>query len=57
MGIISFKIFQLLLLIGEAFEDHSDEVCGAVVNVRSKGDKIGVWTADAKKSESILKIG
>lgn len=46
-----------MLMIGEAFEDHSEEVCGAVVNVRNKGDKIGVWTADAKKSESILKIG
>lgn len=48
---------QLLLMIGESFEEHSDEVCGAVVNVRGKGDKIGVWTADAKKNDSILKIG
>lgn len=44
-------------MIGESFEEHSDEVCGAVVNVRGKGDKIGVWTADAKKNDSILKIG
>lgn len=29
----------VLCLIGEAF-DHSDEICGAVVNVRTKGDKI-----------------
>lgn len=29
----------VLCLIGEAF-DHTDEVCGAVVNVRNKGDKI-----------------
>lgn len=49
--------FQLLLMIGEAFEEHSDEICGAVVNVRSKGDKIGVWTADVKKSDSIVRIG
>lgn len=33
-------IFKLLCLIGEAFE-NSDEVCGAVVNIRGKGDKIG----------------
>ena len=44
-------------MIGEAFAEHSDAVCGAVVNVRSKGDKIGVWTADVKQNESILKIG
>lgn len=44
-------------MIGEAFAEHSDEVCGSVVNVRSKGDKIGVWTADVKKNDSILRIG
>lgn len=27
-------------MIGEAFE-NSDDVCGAVVNIRGKGDKIG----------------
>lgn len=29
----------VLCLIGEAF-DHSEDICGAVVNVRAKGDKI-----------------
>eukprot|EP00063_Salmo_salar_P092575 XP_014067410.1 PREDICTED: eukaryotic translation initiation factor 4E-1A-like [Salmo salar] len=29
---------QLLCLVGEAFDDHSDDVCGAVVNIRTKGD-------------------
>ncbi|KAK4300107.1 hypothetical protein Pmani_027672 [Petrolisthes manimaculis] len=53
----NFWLEVLLLMIGEAFEEHSDEVCGAVVNVRSKGDKIGVWTADVKKNDSIVKIG
>lgn len=33
---------QVLLLIGENF-DHSDEICGAVVNVRAKLDKIGEY--------------
>lgn len=28
-------------MIGEAFE-NSDDICGAVVNVRAKGDKIGI---------------
>ncbi|KAI4464844.1 translation initiation factor [Holotrichia oblita] len=31
---------NILCLIGEAFE-NSEEVCGAVVNIRGKGDKIG----------------
>ena len=30
---------QVLCLIGEAFE-NAEDICGAVVNVRPKGDKI-----------------
>ncbi|KAJ9581274.1 hypothetical protein L9F63_023546 [Diploptera punctata] len=47
----------LLCMIGEAFDEHSEDVCGAVVNIRSKGDKIGLWTADGLKGQSIMKIG
>ncbi|XP_015123847.1 eukaryotic translation initiation factor 4E-1A isoform X2 [Diachasma alloeum] len=47
----------LLCMIGEAFDDYSDDVCGAVVNIRTKGDKLAAWTADATKSESVLEIG
>ena len=48
---------QLLCLIGEAFGEDSDQVCGAVVNIRAKGDKLAVWTQFADKSESVLHIG
>lgn len=34
-----FRPLQLLCLIGEAF-DHSDQICGAVVNIRGKSNKI-----------------
>lgn len=34
------NFFQVLCLIGEAF-DSFDDICGAVVNIRAKGDKIG----------------
>ncbi|KAL8587793.1 translation initiation factor eIF4E [Nucella lapillus] len=47
----------LLCLIGEAFEEQSDEICGAVVNVRNKGDKLGIWTRDFNRQDVILKIG
>jgi len=47
----------LLCLIGEAFGDDSDQICGAVVNVRSKMDKIAVWTSDSKNSKSVMNIG
>lgn len=47
----------LLCLIGEAFEDLGDEICGAVMNVRNKGDKLGLWTADASKADANMMIG
>ncbi|XP_075398843.1 eukaryotic translation initiation factor 4E type 1B [Tenrec ecaudatus] len=47
----------LLCLIGESFEEHSQEVCGAVANIRTKGDKISVWTREAENQASVLHIG
>uniref|UniRef100_T1GNT1 eIF-4F 25 kDa subunit n=1 Tax=Megaselia scalaris TaxID=36166 RepID=T1GNT1_MEGSC len=46
----------ILCLIGESFE-HSDQICGAVINNRSKAFKISIWTADAKDEEGCLEIG
>uniref|UniRef100_A0A8D2HHJ9 Eukaryotic translation initiation factor 4E n=1 Tax=Urocitellus parryii TaxID=9999 RepID=A0A8D2HHJ9_UROPR len=47
----------LLCLIGESFEEHSTEVCGAVINIRTKGDKIAMWTREAENEASVLHIG
>ncbi|XP_039952467.1 eukaryotic translation initiation factor 4E1-like [Bactrocera tryoni] len=41
----------LLCLIGEAFE-NSDVVCGAVVNIRGKNNKISIWTANGNNEET-----
>ncbi len=30
----------LMAMIGEQFDSFGDHVCGAVVNVRNKGDKV-----------------
>lgn len=43
---------MLLCMIGEAFDEYSEDVCGAVVNVRTKGDKIALWTADVNNIDS-----
>ena len=32
-------------------------MCGAVVNIRNKGDKLGIWTHDATKQDANIKIG
>ncbi|CAK1552805.1 unnamed protein product [Leptosia nina] len=51
-----FWLDVILLLIGENFE-NPEEICGAVVNVRAKIDKIGVWTADISKQQAVIDIG
>ncbi|XP_041449438.1 LOW QUALITY PROTEIN: eukaryotic translation initiation factor 4E1 [Drosophila obscura] len=48
--------YSLLSLIGE-FCEHSPDLCGAVVNIRQKADKIALWTADGSNEEGILEIG
>lgn len=50
-------VSQLLCLVGEAFDDYSDDVCGAVVNVRAKGDKIAIWTANYENRDAVTHIG
>jgi len=54
-----FWLEILLCMIGEAFDEWGDEVCGAVVNIRNKGDKIALCTADASKAkgEAVIAIG
>ncbi|XP_015200750.1 eukaryotic translation initiation factor 4E-1A isoform X2 [Lepisosteus oculatus] len=52
-----FWLETLLCLIGEAFDDYSDDVCGAVVNIRTKGDKIAIWTTDYENKDAVTHIG
>jgi translation initiation factor 4E len=47
----------LLCLIGEAFDEDGDDICGAVVDCRVKQDKISIWTADSTHKDAIWKIG
>ena len=45
---------QLLALIGEQF-DSGDEICGAVVNVRARQEKISIWTKNASNEAAQVK--
>ncbi|XP_049270267.1 eukaryotic translation initiation factor 4E-like [Rhipicephalus sanguineus] len=47
----------LLCLIGEGFDEFSDDVNGAVVQVRNNLDKIAVWTTDVRRADGNVKIG
>ncbi|EDW93807.1 eukaryotic translation initiation factor 4E1 [Drosophila yakuba] len=46
----------LLMMVGQTFE-YSDEICGAVINIRAKSNKISVWTANGSNEMAILEIG
>uniref|UniRef100_A0A182R162 eIF-4F 25 kDa subunit n=1 Tax=Anopheles farauti TaxID=69004 RepID=A0A182R162_9DIPT len=46
----------VLCLIGEAFE-HSDQICGAIVNVRPRNDKISIWTTNSQNRDAVMDIG
>lgn len=48
---------QLLCLVGNCFEEYSREVCGAVVNIRTKRDKIALWTSEAEDKAGVMQIG
>jgi len=52
-----FWLEVLLCLIGEAFDEDGDDVCGAVVDIRMKQDKINIWTANCNNKDAILHIG
>ncbi|KAM7330651.1 hypothetical protein ACRRTK_009840 [Alexandromys fortis] len=52
-----FWLETLLCLTGESFDDYSDDVCGAVVNVRAKGDKIAIWTTECENRDAVTHIG
>uniref|UniRef100_A0A2K5XLP3 SRCR domain-containing protein n=2 Tax=Cercopithecinae TaxID=9528 RepID=A0A2K5XLP3_MANLE len=52
-----FWLETLLRLIGESFDDYSNDVCGAVINVRAKGDNIAVWTTECDKRKAVTHIG
>ena len=50
-----FWLDVMLYMIGESFD--GDNVNGAVVNVRNRGDKIAIWLREARCQESVMKIG
>jgi len=49
-------LYTVLACIGCSFEDD-DEVCGVVVSLRKKDDKICLWTKNADSAEKCKRIG
>ena len=45
------------MLVGEGLDEDGDEVCGVVVNMRTKGDRLSVWTRQHHNEAAVLRIG
>ncbi|CEF63261.1 Translation Initiation factor eIF-4e family and Translation Initiation factor eIF-4e-like domain-containing protein [Strongyloides ratti] len=52
-----YWIELMMAIIGEQFENYGPYICGAVVNIRQKGDKVSLWTRDASRDDINLRIG
>ena len=46
----------MLALVGEGYEE-CEEVCGAVVSIRNKADKIAMWTRNWNNQYAVEHIG
>lgn len=49
-------MYTVLAMIGENFPD-SNEICGAVVSLRPKKNRLALWTRTAKDAETQRRIG
>jgi len=49
-------LHTMLALIGEQFNE-TDEICGAVLSVRNRQDRVAVWTKTASNEAAQLSIG
>lgn len=48
----------LLAVIGEQFDgDASNEICGVVINIRNKQDRLSIWTKTASNESAQIRIG
>jgi len=45
-------------MVGEQFDSvDNEDVCGAVVQNRVKGDRVAIWTRNAANGEGVMRIG
>ena len=46
-----------MALVGEEFDEVGEEVCGAVVSLRSKVDRIQLWVRGKEDVEKVNAVG
>ena len=46
------------MMVGESFdEDVHEDINGAVVGIRPRGDRLALWTSTSKNADLVKKIG
>lgn len=55
VAVDGWHLAQILACIGEQFTE-GDEICGIVVNVRAKQDKLCIWTKTAANEAAQVNI-
>ena len=53
----SYWLELIMAMVGEQFENYGDNICGAVVNVRQKGDKVPHPLHSQLTRRSLLYLG
>lgn len=46
-----------MAMVGEEFDDYGEDICGAVVSLRSKVDRIQLWIKTKDEVERVNAIG
>mmetsp|Transcript_23570 Transcript_23570/g.56352 ORF Transcript_23570/g.56352 Transcript_23570/m.56352 type:complete len:215 (-) Transcript_23570:97-741(-) len=52
----TYWLHSILAMIGEQFSE-SDEICGVVASIRTKQDRVAVWTKTASNEAAQVSIG
>ena len=53
----SYWLEVAMFLVGEGAGRHAAHLTGAVVNIRGKADKLGVWLGDDGAEDAVLAVG
>uniref|UniRef100_A0A0A9YM05 eIF-4F 25 kDa subunit n=1 Tax=Lygus hesperus TaxID=30085 RepID=A0A0A9YM05_LYGHE len=57
-GLDKYWLELVMCMIGECFTDHNENVNGATVNIRGKGNRISLWTRNtSNENGGMIKLG
>jgi len=52
-----YWLWLVLAIIGESFEEDSNDILGAAIRIRNRGSRIELWTRRSSEADVCLRIG